>query len=115
MGWSWNQAILDLGATVCTARRPHCEACPCSGSCAWRRSGQVLDPAAGRARQPRFEGSDRQGRGRLLDALRAGPVAHDGVAAACGWPDDPDRARRVAGGLVTDGLAALGAEGFDLH
>ena len=26
--WAWNQAALDLGATVCTARRPDCSACP---------------------------------------------------------------------------------------
>ena len=27
-GWAWNQAMLDLGATVCIARRPACGACP---------------------------------------------------------------------------------------
>jgi len=37
-GWEWNQAVLDLGATVCAAR-PACAACPLAAVCAWRRSG----------------------------------------------------------------------------
>lgn len=104
-GWAWNQAMLDLGATVCRARSPRCGDCPVARSCAWRGEGE--DPAVGSAgvsgRQSRFEGSDRQGRGRLVDALRAGPVTD--VAAASGWPEDPARAARVAETLVADGLA----------
>ena len=55
--------------------------------------------------QSRFEGSDRQGRGRLLDALRLGAVARDEVADRCGWPDDVARAERIASSLVSDGFA----------
>jgi A/G-specific adenine glycosylase len=111
-GWAWNQSVLDLGATVCTLSSPACERCPLSGgSCLWERAGRPdLDPAVGSAgtsgRQSRFVGSDRQGRGRLVDALRRGPVdGRVGLEHACGWPDDPERARRVADGLVADGLA----------
>jgi A/G-specific adenine glycosylase len=104
-GWAWNQAMLDVGATVCRARRPRCGQCPVAASCAWR--GEGADPAVGSAgvsgRQARFDGSDRQGRGRLVDALRAGPVAD--VASTAGWPEDPARAHRVADTLVRDGLA----------
>jgi A/G-specific adenine glycosylase len=57
------------------------------------------------SRQSAFAGSDRQGRGRLVDALRAGPVGLDGLAGAMGWPDDPARARRVAADVVAAGLA----------
>jgi A/G-specific adenine glycosylase len=107
-GWWWNQAMLDLGATVCTARAARCGQCPVAPWCAWR--GEGPDPAAGSAgvtvAQSRFEGSDRQGRGLLVDALRTdGVVAADAVASVAGWPGDPDRARRVAAGLVADGLA----------
>ncbi|HVM67178.1 MAG TPA: A/G-specific adenine glycosylase [Acidimicrobiales bacterium] len=101
-GWAWNQALLDLGATVCTARRPRCGACPVARRCAWRRHGGD-DPSRRRAPAPRFEGSDRQARGRLLDALRAGPVRD--VATACGTPTDVPRAARIADGLVSDGFA----------
>lgn len=113
-GWAWNQAVLDLGATVCRARVPACGECPIIASCAWRGVG--ADPAVGSAgvggRQSRFEGSDRQGRGRLVDALRRGPVAD--VARAAGWPDDPSRAARIADGLVADGLAVRHGAGLTL-
>jgi len=34
----WNQALMDLGATYCTARRPRCQDCPVWGSCATGRT-----------------------------------------------------------------------------
>jgi A/G-specific adenine glycosylase len=108
--WAWNQAVLDLAASVCVRRSPRCDTCPVTERCAWRSEGWPLpDPADGSAGvsggQSRFEGSDRQGRGRLLDALREGPVPAAAVPASAGWPDDPDRATRVVAGLVADGLA----------
>jgi A/G-specific adenine glycosylase len=30
----WNQALMDLGATVCTARAPRCATCPVAATCA---------------------------------------------------------------------------------
>ena len=118
-GWAWNQAMLDLGATVCSARAPACASCPVTASCAWQAAGTPEpDPATGSAgvsgRQSTFAGSDRQGRGRLVDALRRGPVAWADVAAAAGWPADPERAQRVVGGLVADGLAVAGDAGIRL-
>jgi A/G-specific adenine glycosylase len=38
----WNQAMMELGALVCTAFNPRCERCPIARSCRARRSG---DPA----------------------------------------------------------------------
>lgn len=108
--WAWNQAMLDLGATVCTRRSPTCTACPVVEWCGWTGAGNPLpDPADGSAGvsvgQPRFAGSDREGRGRLVEALRAGAVELVDVPARAGWPDDPARAHRVAARLVADGLA----------
>ncbi|MGQ0831260.1 MAG: A/G-specific adenine glycosylase [Microthrixaceae bacterium] len=108
--WAWNQAMLDLGATVCIRRAPRCAACPVPGRCAWARAGHpVPDPADGSAGvsggQGRFEGSDRQGRGRLVEALRAGPLHERDLAAAAGWPTDSERAARIAAALVDEGLA----------
>ena len=116
-GWAWNQAMLDLGATVCTKSTPRCDACPLVTCCAWAGAGGT-DPAIGSAgegtRQSTFAGSDRQGRGRLVDALRRGPVPWAGVAAAAGWPDNPIRAERVAARLVADGLAVSEEAGLRL-
>lgn len=111
-GWAWNQSVLDLGAAVCTKRRPRCEVCPLQRSCAWARAGYPEpDPAVGSAggstRQSTFAGSDRQGRGRLVQALRTGPIELGRVADAAGWPEDPARARRVADALVGEGLAEV--------
>lgn len=115
-GWRWNQAMLDLGATVCRKRAPRCEVCPVRAHCAWASAGwSEPDPADGSGgtsgRQSAFEGSDRQGRGRLVDALRLGPVPVDSLASVTGWPDDANRADRVAATLVRDGLAQISDEG----
>jgi A/G-specific adenine glycosylase len=32
--WAFNQALMDFGATACTARAPKCPACPLRGICA---------------------------------------------------------------------------------
>jgi A/G-specific adenine glycosylase len=105
-GWAWNQAMLDLGATVCTKSTPRCGLCPLWSGCAWAVAGAATpDPAGPGSRQSTFAGSDRQGRGRLVDALRLAPLPPAGLAAAAGWPAEPERAFRIAAGLVADGLA----------
>ena len=63
-------ALMDLGATVCTARAPACERCPLQARCATRG---VLEGER-RSRQGRFAGSFRQRRGIVLAALRAAPT-----------------------------------------
>lgn len=104
-GWSWNQALLDLGALVCGKRAPDCDRCPVRSTCAWR-GGPGPDPAVGSAavsgRQAPFEGSDRQARGRVLAALAAGPVLVDDAAAVMQRPTS--EAGGIVAGLVTDGL-----------
>ena len=107
-GWRWNQAMLDLGARHCSSK-PACEDCPLIDDCGWFGSGRPdPDPAIGSAsvstKQSTFAGSDREGRGRLVRQLRAGPVAADAVNEVLGWPDDPARCRKVIEQLVADGL-----------
>ncbi len=106
--WEFNQTMFDLGATVCTAE-PKCGRCPLRRQCAWYGAGGgEPDPwrrGSTATKQARFAGSDRQGRGRLLDALRHGTVTSAALAAACGWPDDSARAERIAGSLVCEGFA----------
>ncbi len=50
----WNQALMELGATVCTPRTPRCDACPVAWACAARQAGTVAErPAPARRRAPR--------------------------------------------------------------
>jgi A/G-specific adenine glycosylase len=107
--WAFNQTMFDLGATVCTATRPACGECPLRHQCRWRRQGFAApDPwrASPSVRpQSTFAGSDRQGRGRLIQALRQGAVPRAMVATACGWPDDGPRVERITAALVQEGFA----------
>ncbi len=104
--WLWNQALFDLGAGVCSRRAPACGRCPLREGCAWRGDGP--DPADGSAgvsvAQSRFEGSDRQGRGRLVEVLRAGPQPAAAAPRLMGLEADAPRARRIVRSLQHDGL-----------
>lgn len=93
--WLWNQAIMDLGATVCRPR-PVCEQCPLEHMCRWRGVGPDPAERSASTRQARFEGSDRQARGRLMKALVSGPIAIEDVADVMGRP------RNTSDGLVED-------------
>lgn len=98
----WSVAVMELGALVCTSGKPGCARCPLASLCSWRRAGY---PAAGhRTAGQRYEGTDRQCRGRLLAVLRdaEGPVTKARLDRA--WPHTPQR-ERALDGLVADGLA----------
>lgn len=101
--WPWNQGVMELGAVVCTKRKPRCDDCPVFDACRWQ--GQGPDPAEGSAAvgrpQARFEGSDRQLRGRLIDLLRRGPATQAAVAESL---VDAGRRERIVSGLLADGL-----------
>ena len=62
------QALMDVGATICLARIPRCDACPLADACPSR--GTRNEPAR---KQSRFEGSFRQRRAIVLRAVAAMP------------------------------------------
>lgn len=105
-----NAGVMELGQVVCTARAPRCEACPVAELCAWRAAGYPAYDGQPAPRQARFEGSDRQLRGRIMAELRAAdvPVTRAELVWVC---DDQERIDRVIAGLVADGLAVPGARG----
>lgn len=107
LSWEWNQVLMDFGATCCSARSPHCERCPLAESCGWRNHGGN-DPApasAGTSKpQARFEGSNRQARGRLMKALVAGGVLRNKAEQAMGLANQPDRAEMIIESLLADQL-----------
>jgi len=107
LSWEWNQVLMDFGATCCTARAPKCEQCPVVVSCGWRNSGG-MDPApasAGTSKpQSRFEGSNRQARGKLMKALIANGIPRKTADKAMGLNDQRERAEMIVDSLLVDGL-----------
>ncbi len=102
-------ALMELGATVCTARAPRCGICPLS-ECTWRSAG--FPPATGSVRRvQRYAGTDRQVRGRLLDVLRDNnsPVTRTELDVA--WLSDPAQRDRALDSLLVDGLVEQTADG----
>jgi A/G-specific adenine glycosylase len=99
-----NAAVMELGAVVCVARSPACDACPIADRCAWRAAGYPEHDGPRAPRQARFAGSDRQVRGLVMAQLRASdvPVTADEVALI--WPDAAQLERALSS-LVADGLA----------
>jgi A/G-specific adenine glycosylase len=87
-----NQAVMELGATVCRAHIARCDQCPVT-RCASRGMEVVRPP---RGRRVRFEDTDRYARGRVLAAL----------AGQAPWPDflGEERLSRAIDGLAADGL-----------
>ena len=67
----WNAGAMELGALVCTAASPACDTCPLQDTCAWLAAGRPVDPAVMRRGQA-WAGTDRQLRGAIMKALRAG-------------------------------------------
>jgi A/G-specific adenine glycosylase len=53
----FNQAVMELGATICTPRKPRCGRCPVSGDCLARSRGTVAlrPPPRQRPPVPRFD------------------------------------------------------------
>jgi len=46
----WNQALMELGSTVCLPREPRCDRCPLSGPCAARSEGRTAELPRARRR-----------------------------------------------------------------
>lgn len=105
---AWNHALMDLGATICTARAAHCDRCPVATAC---HSAGLVDPQAERELRrrstptARFEETARYVRGRIVAALvehRA--LTADDLAAALPPEVAAERIDAAIAGLLRDGL-----------
>jgi len=109
---TWSIALMELGALVCTAARPRCDACPVEDRCAWQAAGSPAYDGPPRRGQA-WAGTDRQCRGRLMAVLREadGPVPATRLAQT--W-DEADQRNRCLAGLVEDGLVVRDGDAFAL-
>jgi A/G-specific adenine glycosylase len=105
----FSAALMELGATVCTARSPRCGICPLS-VCAWRAAGFPA-PTGPPRRVQNYAGTDRQVRGRLLDVLRDNKSPVDRAELDVAWLADPAQRDRALDSLLVDGLVEQTADG----
>lgn len=134
--YDWNQALMDMGATICTSNNPLCLDCPLQATCqAYQEMSQYsLFPSGTVLRQLRkvaeqktsyraqpFTSSNRYFRGRIVDLLRTLP-ANERIAIAIlgpkikpGFsPDDLVWLQKIVDGLVRDGLLDYNEDGVRL-
>jgi A/G-specific adenine glycosylase len=99
----WNQAVMELGATLCRPDAPRCGDCPVARWCA---DPEIYVPPP---RQASFDGSLRQVRGAVLREVTAQPLTIDRLAETTGF--DPERVREAVITLSRDGLVAVDRTG----
>lgn len=98
----FNAGMMELGAIVCTAKKPLCDDCPIADVCAWAAAGFPENAPKARAKQKAFEGSDRQARGKMMALLRDRGEAK--AAELCALISDRAQAERALQSLERDGL-----------
>lgn len=123
--YAWNQALMDLGATVCTARAPRCLVCPVAAGCdsrGWVKPVEAPRQRAAESRiayrvKARFEETSRYFRGRVVDVLRELPNGRSIEMEALGPRVRPDFdvtrlpwLRDLIDGLERDGLLVVSAD-----
>jgi len=134
--YNWNQALMDLGATICSNNNPHCTRCPVQESCkAFAELGQyslfpagdifpqlrkVAEKKAGYNPRP-FTSTNRYFRGRIVDLLRTVPagqrmtldtLGHNIKPGFCA--DDLPWLQKIVAGLAKDGLLDYASDGVQL-
>jgi len=103
---AWNQAVMDVGASLCRPRSPRCRVCPFHDVCLFRTRGR--EGRSSVRSQPAFEGSIRQVRGAVVRALsREGQLTIDELPDLVG----SDRVFEAAEALEREGLVERTAIG----
>ena len=134
--YDWNQALMDMGATICTSNNPECLECPLQEACqAYKEMSQYsLFPSGAVLRQLRkvaekkttyqaqpFTSSNRYFRGRIVDLLRTLPADERISLAELGPKIKPEFSidelvwlQKIVDGLVKDGLLDYNEDGVRL-
>jgi A/G-specific adenine glycosylase len=138
--YNWNQALMDLGATICTSSNPQCIRCPVQENCCAyvEMSQHSLFPSGLVLRQLRkvaekkanyqaknqaqpFTSTNRYFRGRIVDLLRTIPAGQRVPLIDLGskikpafCDDDLPWLQKIVNGLAKDGLINCTEEGVRL-
>ena len=134
--YNWNQALMDLGATICTSNNPQCTRCPLQTTCqaytemsqhslfpsgtVLRQMRKVAEKKAPYPTQP-FTSTNRYFRGRIVDLLRSLPPGTRMSLTDVGQHikptysnDDLPWLQKLLTGLAKDGLVDCTEEGVRL-
>ena len=134
--FNWNQALMDLGATVCTSANPQCGRCPLQNTChafeemsqhslfpsgtVIRQLRKVAEKKVGYQAQP-FTSTNRYFRGRIVDVLRSVPAGERLPLSIVGsriktdfQNEDMPWLEKLVSGLAKDGLVDCAEEGVRL-
>jgi A/G-specific adenine glycosylase len=103
----WAAATMELGALICTARKPSCEHCPVKSRCVWRANGFPISSRVRKAQT--WNGSDRQCRGVIVQALRENKSLTE-LELKKLWSVD-SQLERALSSLSLDGLISITPEG----
>jgi A/G-specific adenine glycosylase len=134
--YNWNQALMDLGATICTSSNPQCMRCPLQEVCKayTEMSRYSLFPSGTVLRQLRkvaekkgtyqaqpFTSTNRYFRGRIIDHLRSLPAGQRIPLTTLGpkikpafCDDDLSWLQQLVDRLAVDGLVDYAEEGVRL-
>jgi A/G-specific adenine glycosylase len=96
----WAAATMELGALICTAKKPQCGQCPLASQCKWRSLDYPLSDQPKRTQT--WHGTDRQCRGVIVQALRENPVLQKKEIMLL-W-DVPSQVEKALLTLLEDGL-----------
>ena len=96
----WAAATMELGALICTAKKPLCGQCPVADLCIWRSLDYPLSDQPKRTQM--WHGTDRQCRGVIVQALRDNPSLHKREIMQL-W-DVPSQVEKALLTLLEDGL-----------
>ena len=99
----WHHALMDIGATICLAKSPRCDACPLRSLCDYDG-----DERPSHRKQSPFSASDRRVRGAILRHLVGSPGGVTMGALRRGI-NDP-RVGRLVGVLAREGLVEVSSE-----
>ncbi len=98
----WAAATMELGALLCTSRKPLCDQCPIRERCKWRANGF---PESGVVRKTQtWHGTDRQCRGVIVQALRENKSLTESTLKQL-WNED-SQVEKALSTLIRDGLIA---------
>jgi A/G-specific adenine glycosylase len=96
----WAAATMELGALICTAKKPQCGQCPLADQCMWRSLDYPLSDQP--KRRQTWHGTDRQCRGVIVQALRENSVLQKKEIMLL-W-DVPSQVEKALLTLLEDGL-----------